>query len=386
MRVLYLIDSLTEGGAERSLAALAPGLVRAGVQLDVAFLHDRAGVGPELEAAGARLWSLEGRGGAVGAACRAARLRRRLRPDIVHTTLFEADIAGRLSCVATRQVKVVGSIVNAAYGPEQLANPQLARSKVRATQALDAITARRVDRFHAVSESVAAVMAPRLHVRRDRVEVVARGRDAARLGTRTAARREAARAALAVAPPERMILAIGRQEFQKGFDVLVRAFAQLAATRDDVRLLIVGRRGNASAALNTLARDLGVDGSVTMLGARDNVAELLCAADVFVSASRWEGMPGAVLEAMALEAPIVATDIAMVREVVGDADDATLVPSDDPAALAGAIAATLTADASELTQRTARLRARFLDRYTLDRAVEGMLELYAGVLGRPVRA
>ena len=384
MRVLYLIDSLTEGGAERSLAALAPGLVRAGVKLDVAFLHERPGVGPELEAAGARLWSLEGRGGAAGALARARRLRRRLKPDIVHTTLFEADITGRLACVGVRNVKVVGSIVNAAYGPEQLANPALARWKVRATQLLDAATARRVDRFHAVSQTVADVMAERLHVSHDRIDIVRRGRDAEQLGIRTAARRDAARAGLGVDGDSKVILAVGRQEYQKGFDVLVRALAIIARDRHDVRVVVAGRRGGASDSLAGLAHDLGVDGAITMLGARDDVPELMCAADVLAFPSRWEGMPGTVVEAMALELPIVASRIAMVREVVGDGGAARLVPPEDPPALARAIEAAL--DDDTVAEQTALLRARFLECHTLARAVNGMVGFYERVLGRSAGA
>ena len=72
------------------------------------------------------------------------------------------------------------------------------------------------------------------------------------------------------------------------------------------------------------------------------MSELLCAADVFAFPSRWEGSPGALLEAMALEVPIVATTIAPIREVTDGDACALLVGPDDPAQLADAIVATLT--------------------------------------------
>jgi FAD/FMN-containing dehydrogenase len=118
VRLLYLIDSLGPGGAERSLAAMAPGYVGRGIELEVAFLHDRRGLQDELERAGARLCSLAGPGGRPGWMRRVRRLLTVRRPDLVHTTLFEADLAGRVGA-RLAGVPVVSSLVNVAYGPEQ---------------------------------------------------------------------------------------------------------------------------------------------------------------------------------------------------------------------------------------------------------------------------
>ena len=130
MRVLYLIDSLGPGGAERSLAAMAPAYVRRGVDLDVAYLIDRPGVHGDLEAAGARLFSLDGPGGRAGWAWRAERLIAARRPDLVHTTLFEADVAGRIGA-GLAGAPVVSSLVNVAYGADHAATPGVRRWKVQ---------------------------------------------------------------------------------------------------------------------------------------------------------------------------------------------------------------------------------------------------------------
>ena len=112
------------------------------------------------------------------------------------------------------------------------------------------------------------------------------------------------------------------------------------------------------------------------------MAELLCAADVFVVPSRWEGFGSVLLEAMALEAPIVASDLPAVREVVGD-DAALLVPPDRPDALAAAVAAVL-ADPAGAARRAARARERFLATFTIDRVADGMAGFYGRALaGRP---
>jgi glycosyltransferase involved in cell wall biosynthesis len=387
VRVLYLIDSLAAGGAERSLAALAPAYRDRDVQLTVAYLHERPGVRDDLEVASATVHSLAGPGGPGAAVRRACRLVAAGRPDLVHTTLFEADLVGRTAATLTR-VPVVSSLVNAAYGGDQARAPGLRRWKLRAAQALDAATASRVVRFHAISNHVAELMAPRLRVPRGRIEVVPRARDAAALGTRTPARRDAARAALGLGPGTPTVLAAARHEHQKGLDVLLEAFPAVLEHAPGARLLVAGRTGNQTPLLERAVARLGLGSKVTFLGARADVPELLCAADVFVVPSRWEGLGSVLLEAMALETPIIASDLPAVREIVADPVTALLVPPGRPPALAAA-AATALADPAAAADRARRARQRFLERFTIDQVADGMIGFYRRALAgarRPARA
>jgi glycosyltransferase involved in cell wall biosynthesis len=373
VHVLYVIDSLTPGGAERSLAALAPHLAARGVRLDVAYLQPRVGLQAELRAAGAELWSLDGRGGRIGWLWRVRRLAAERRPDLLHTTLFEADIAGR-TAGWSRRLPVVSSLVNLAYGPEQ-AGRGVARWKLRGAQLADAATARSVTRFHAVSRHVAEQMGRRLRLPAERIDVVPRGRDHRLLGSRTPQRRHAARAGLGLDAGTPLVLAAARHEAQKGLDTLVEAFAAVHGELPDAKLALAGRDGAQTPRLRAAVERLGLGQAVRFLGARDDVPELLCGADLFVLPSRWEGLPGAVLEAMALEAPVVASDLPMVREAVTDGVTARLVPVDRPAALAAAILEVL-GDPAAAAARAARGRADFLDRFTIERAADGMVALY----------
>jgi glycosyltransferase involved in cell wall biosynthesis len=376
VHVLYLIDSLVPGGAERSLAAMAPHLVAAGVEFEIATLHERPGVQEELAAAGVPLWSLAGPGGRFGWIRRAQRLIGDRRPDLVHTTLFEADLAGRVAAVV-RRTPVVTSLVNVAYGPEQQTSSGVASVKLGAARLVDTLTARPVVRFHAVSEHVADVMSGRLHLRRSRVEVVPRGRDPQLLGRRTEARRARARAGLGIGQ-EPVVLAAGRHEAQKGLDTLVEALPAILVAVPGVRVLVAGREGAQTPRLRSLVDRLGLQDAVRFLGARTDVYDLLCAADVFAFPSRWEGMPGAVLEAMALEAPIVASDLPPVREAVTNGASARLVPPDRPEAFAKAVVETLGDPAA--VARAARARADFQARFTIGRAADGMLAFYQRAL------
>jgi glycosyltransferase involved in cell wall biosynthesis len=373
MRLLYVIDSLVPGGAEQSLAALAPRYRDRGIELEVAYLHDRPGLQDALTDAGARLFCLSGRGGRAGWAARATRLARTRRPDLIHTTIFEADVAGRVAASFGR-IPVVSSLVNVEYGPEQFDDPRLKTWRLRGAQFLDALTARRVSRFHAITHHVAEVMAARLRIPRDRIVVVPRGRDPERLGSRTASRRAAARTSLGVGADTPLIVAAARHEYQKGLDVLVTAMPDILRAVPKTRLVVAGRTGNQTAELKRLVGNLGLEGSVQLLGVRSDVPDLLSAADAFVLPSRWEGLGSVLLEAMALEAPIVASSLPPVCEIVGE-QHARLVPPGRADVLAEELSATLL-DRAGSESRAKAARDRFLDEFAIDTVADRMITFY----------
>jgi glycosyltransferase involved in cell wall biosynthesis len=245
---------------------------------------------------------------------------------------------------------------------------------------LDAATARLAVRLHAVSNTVADVMSAHLRYPRERIDVVPRGRDAARLGERTLARRTAARLDLGASVEDKVVLAVARHEHDKGLDVLVRAMPQILERLPNARLFIAGQRGSRTAALQQFVMEQRLEGVIVLLGARSDVAELLCAADVFVLPSRREGFPGAVLEAMALEAPIVASDIAQVREAV-DESCAVLVESTSVGAFASGIERALN-EHGATEARAAAARARFLRNFTMQAVAPQMLAFYERALTR----
>jgi glycosyltransferase involved in cell wall biosynthesis len=379
LRVLYFIDSLSPGGAEQSLVTLAPHLRARGIFIEVAYLRQRAGLEANLQTNGVRLHSLAGSEGRLGWVRRAVSLVRERQPDLIHTTLFEADLVGRVASAITR-VPVVSSLVNVAYGLEQLEDPRLHRWRVRAAQLADALTARRVVRFHAVTRHVAEVMSVRLRLTQERIEVIPRGRDPELLGVRTPERRIRTRSRIEIGPTEQLVLVVARQEYQKGIDLVLEAFRQVLHHLPDAWLLVAGREGGATPVLRSVVSRLALDQSVIFLGPRHDVPDLLSAADVFVLASRWEGLAGVLLEAMALEAPIVASDLPPVREIVGDREMAQLVAPGDTAALAGAIVAVL-GDAEGSAGRASRARVRFLEEFTADRIADRMAGFYGRAIG-----
>jgi glycosyltransferase involved in cell wall biosynthesis len=381
MRILAVIDSLdSSGGAERSLAALSPGLVNEGIGLHVAYLRDRPlTVECDLRDSGAEIHSLVGPGGRVGNIVRIAQLTRQVKPDLVHTTLFEANQTGRAGA-RLAACRVVTSIVNVAYGPEQTADPGLRAWKLSAARRVDAITARLAVRFHAITAHVADTMAVRLRIPRDRVDVVFRGRNPEELGRRTSARGLAVRSRFGVDEQQPFVLAVGRHERVKGHDVLMRAVPSLVQRWPGLVVAIAGRHGRATPAIKAIIDNSGLSRQVRLLGPRDDVTDLMSAADVFAFPSRSEGLGGAVLEAMALEAPVVASDLPALREVL-PSDGALLVQPEDPTALATAIMNCL-ANRDAANSRAESARRRFLQEFTIERSTAGMIAFYERALLR----
>jgi glycosyltransferase involved in cell wall biosynthesis len=232
-----------------------------------------------------------------------------------------------------------------------------------------------------VSEQVAAVMAQRLRYPTGRITVVPRGRDPHSLGRRTPERRDAARVALGVADDDVVVLAVGRHEPPKALDVLVDAVSQVRTTCPHVRLFVAGREGSATDAVQRAIASRDAGGFVTLLGQRSDVPNLLCAADVFALPSRREGMPGAMIEAMALEVPIVASDLPQIREVVG-ADSALLAPVDRSQTFAEDILQCIE-DPQTARDRVERAHARFLDNFTIEHTAQRMVAFYEQALAEP---
>lgn len=339
-----LLHSFEMGGAQKRTLALAAELARRGRRVDLVVVRDEGPLRTALDPA-VRLIALgrrppRARGLAMAAAVPAlAAYVRRERPAVLvsaanHSAL--AAIAGHLlaGVAATALVlRVSNPLVGGRDRPQDRVRRLLLRRLMR-----------RVDGFACVSEQI-------------RGEVVA-------LDPTTADRARVVVNPVAPAPqdipepPPRSrsgpeLLGLGRLNPQKGFDVLIRAFARLDPALG-ARLTIVGG-GPERPALERLAAETGVGERIAFAGETADPLAALVACDLFVLSSRFEGMPGVLIEAMACGRPVVATDLPSVRELV-EGLPAPLAPPGDPDALAAAIARALAApqDPAPLKARAAR--------------------------------
>lgn len=368
-RVLVVIPSLTpEAGAESSMAAVLPLIAARGVDIHLALLTANQGLVPKVQAAGVVVHDLAG----ASARVQVRRLRalvRRLEPDVVHSTLFQASVPMQFAALGSG----VPSLVTWANTPTDPRTELAATWKLRVVEFVEMAIARLPNtRFHAVTEGVAITKARSLRVRRERVAVAERGRDRDVYHPQPISNRAAALDGLGLPTDAQMLLAVGRQESQKGYVDLVGAFDRAAQSHPRAHLVIAGRDGSATADIDRAVAGARAVGRIHRLGHRDDVGHLLQLADAIVCASYREGAAGALIEAMASGTPIVSVELDGMIGVLEDGVNAVVVPRrqlDDGLrrVLANREAAARRADAA---------LKMFEQRFTLERSAEALLGVY----------
>jgi glycosyltransferase involved in cell wall biosynthesis len=306
--------------------------------------------------------------GSLGEARRLAAIVEEHRPDALHLHASKAGLAGRLRTRFGRRVPTLFQ----PHGWSWLAVDGRLRA---ASLAWERAAARWTDLFVCVGAAEAEV--GREQRVAGRYTVVRNGVDRDRYGVAGPAERAAARYRLGLDPHAPLAVCVGRITRQKGQDVLLDAWPRVRQACPDARLALVGD-GDMRAGLEATA-----SAGVTFAGAATDVRPWLAAADVVVLPSRWEGLPLTVLEAFASGRCVVASRVPGIAEAVPPAVGA-LVPPDDPAALAGALARRLgDADRCRAEGEAASAHAaRFDLRHTFDRLAAATDEAVSRTGGR----
>ncbi|QXE90914.1 glycosyltransferase [Geomonas subterranea] len=184
------------------------------------------------------------------------------------------------------------------------------------------------------------------------------------------------RAELGAGPKQRIAVCVTSLQKYKGLDNLVAAAAK-ACTRDERLLFAIAGGGSpeAVAELRQQVKDLNLEDKVFHLGFRNDVADILAGADLFVLPSTKEAFPLVVLEAMSQGKPVVATDCGGTREMVLEAETGYIVPVQDPEALAEKILE-LCSDPARGTAMGEAARKRYCENFTLERYVDSFASLY----------
>ncbi len=248
----------------------------------------------------------------------------RERPiDILHTHLFHADFAARL----TLPLLDVPHLVHTVHVAERRWRPwQFAFAR---------LTDPLCDRVVCVSRGVRNHHAALAHLPPHRYVVIPNGIDTAAFAPDPAAR-VSLRGQWGVGEGETVVAFVGRLDPQKGVDVLLRAFDEVARRRADVRFVLAGEGPLRGLVEQALQRD-PLRGRARYLGFVRDVPALLAGADVLAAPSRWEGLPLATVEAMAAGVAVVATRGTGHEEAVADGRTGVLVPIGDPGELANAL-------------------------------------------------
>jgi glycosyltransferase involved in cell wall biosynthesis len=213
-----------------------------------------------------------------------------------------------------------------------------------------------------------------LGVPEDRVHYVANG---VRIPTRTPGRVGCMRQKLGIPTNELAFFFVGRLDPLKDLGTLLEAFAALPpAVLTRARLYLVGD-GSERAKLQARRDELRLGDSVIFLGLRNDVSEILMAADVFVMSSISEGLPMALLEAIAAGVPCVATAVGGIPQLLGN-DRGLVVPAKDPLELARAMASV-----AESAQLRARFAANAIEHLRKNHGLEAIADRYLELLGLP---
>ena len=195
--------------------------------------------------------------------------------------------------------------------------------------------------------------------------------------------RQSTRAALGLPSDSRVVVCVARLEERKRQADVIRAFAAARDSDSDLQLLLVGT-GPEEAALRRLAADVGGLEHVHFAGQRDDVPAILHASDALVLASRREGVPRSVLEAMAAGIPVIATDVVGTREVARDGETALVVPLGAVGGLCEALLRALS-DSALSERLTSRARRLVQEGWREEQVVDRVDAIYRSVIDETAR-
>ncbi len=362
---IFLAD-LHGGGAERMMVTLAAGFAQRGIAVDLVLA---SATGPYLDEVPDTVRIVDlGAGRVVRAIEPLARYLRSERPELVFTTLQHVSLAAlvarwRASSAATLILREATTPSRRRLGRLD-AKRRLQNVFMRAAYAA-------ADGVVAVSEGVADDLHASFGVPRDKLWTLYSPLVTDDLAERA---RETPTDAGFGRDGVPVLLAVGTLRPYKGFRMLLDAVALVRRERE-VRLVVLGE-GEQREDLERHARELGIDEAVSFVGFRPNPFAYMARADLFVLSSEREGLPGALIQAMACGCPVVATDCPSgPAEVLEEGAFGRLVPVGDATAMADAILATLREprDAERLHTRAARFASgRVIDAHVeaFERAVQ----------------
>jgi glycosyltransferase involved in cell wall biosynthesis len=371
MRIAYVLTSLGVGGAERQVVALAERMAARGHAVALVVLRPRQPeewpISPDLVSL-VRLDMRKNPASFLAGLWRARRFLRVFSPDLIHSHTFPANLAARLLRLL-HPAPVLSTIHNVYEGSwGRMLAYRLTDPLSRRTTAVSQAAASRYVRLKAVPAR--------------KCFVLNNGIDTAEFAP-SPERRARVRAEMGV--QEQFIwLAAGRIAPAKDYPNLLRAFSQVHAAIPAARLWVAGEAAGPEATIvRALAVELCLDDSIRWLGLRRDMPALLDAADGFVLASAWEGMPLAVGEAMAMEKPVVATDVGGVRELIGEAG--VIVPAKNPEALAQAMLALMQTTPEARSSLGRAARERIQSQFSMDAKADEWEALYRKVIERSRR-
>lgn len=362
MKILYLITGLGGGGAEKVVVDLADQMSKRGHQIKIAYLKGSIVVRPENHSIELVYLGLETSKDAMNAYQNYKKLINIFNPNVVHAHMVHANIFARIS----RKFCYVPKLICTAHSNNEGGKARMLAYKL--THNLSDLTTN-------VSKSATKSFEELGAVPKDGIQTVYNGINLSKFKKDEVLGAEL-RSLLNVADDEFLLLAVGRLHEAKDYPNLLHALhlvlKQNLITKK-INLVIVGE-GELRTDLEELIEKLGLKNNVRLIGRRDDIPQLMSAADIFILSSSFEGFGLVVAEAMACETYVVATDCGGVKEVMGGYGN--LIPSKDSNALAQAIYVVLNQNRLEIEKNNVAALSYVKETFSLDNIVEQWIKLY----------
>ncbi|EOZ1713855.1 glycosyltransferase [Yersinia enterocolitica] len=362
MNLLYVITGLGMGGAEKQTVLIANKMYEAGHSVMIISLTGETLVRPnngvklnELKLDKTPFSLFKG-------LFKVKKIIKKFKPDIVHSHMFHANLFARVLRIFTKIPTLICTAHNTNEGSSlrMLAykyTDKLASLSTNVSQ--DA-----VDSFIRKGASSAG-----------RMIVVSNGIDTSQFDF-SVDDRNVKRSELGIFDDTPMLLSVGRLTEAKDYPNLLTAFSLLIkdnSFQHSPRLFIVGT-GHLDGYLKNMSKEFGIDKYVTFLGQRDDIRQLMCAADIFVLSSEWEGFPLVITEAMACKKVIVATNAGGITEALGDCG--SIVPIKDPNSLSQAINKMIKLSDNQKEILGNKARERIIQTNSIETIIERWLSIY----------
>ena len=386
MKVLFVIDSLRQGGAERSSVLTARHFKKIGWEVEFAIFNPEDQVCREgLDASGIPVHEL-GWGRPFPDALKLKAVCDRMNPDIVMFCLYRTALRVRLLRIIRPRTRIVESLVSFAHSGriEQKGYWSFFKQFVR--KQIDRTSARIAGQhYHAISNAVSFYYENAFGLRRESIHVVHRGREVPTL-IDTSERVRIRRDVFKVRPDDVLIVTVGRQELPKNHLTLVDCAFLLRQKHSSVPVVFafVGRDGASTKAIHKAIEEGGMHAYFRHVGFRQDVVNIIQAADAFILPSLYEGLSGAVIEAMSVGLPILASDIPPLREVCGGSPGFWFFSPDKPDELTDAVVNFVDgkSKATQVAQSNMETFRQNFQVETVMRSMQAMVEMLVRDSGR----
>ncbi|WP_201545922.1 glycosyltransferase [Psychrobacter sp. H7-1] len=359
MKILIVINSLGIGGAESVVINLADKLSEMNHEVKIVYLSDIILIKPRNQ--NIELISLETNKNKdiLLAYLKLKNVVNNFKPDVVHSHLFKANILSRLLKFSRNPPKIICTEHSTKVGGlRNLIGYRLTNSLADINTNVSDVAVESYIRKGVVSKGS--------------MITIENGVDTSKFIFNPTIRKNI-RDELSVSN-KKIILAVGRLDTPKDYPNLLKAISILKKNRDDFTVFIVGD-GPLKSSLMKLSNELGLKETIKFLGSRTNVKDLIQAADVYVMSSMWEGLPMVILEAMACERMVVATDCGGIKNLVGQ--NGLVVPTRNPSLLGSALETALDMSNEQRIRTGIRARQYIVDNYSLDHKAKAYLKLYS---------